>query len=258
MAQLKMTLNEYINNPMGGRIMTQRGMYKQSYDDKFDKLLLRENGKIEYHLFKTNEKYVIYFKMPSESLQGLYYDVVLEFTPRDNDAKVSSDLKNYNVRFFSNDRAFIFTYAYAFKDHGLLINDFETKLGIAVKEKPETTNPQLMIGYVKEFYFAYRVIVTKGLFNKAVFTANLKSYSPASLKAKIASGQDKMDEYDKLKAAEVKHKRANKISNKGEVIQSTKVTKTTKNVSIVQKVKSMSTVKPIKKLVAKVKMTKRK
>lgn len=218
---MAMTLIEYINNPMGGRVMTQKDMYKASYTEKFDKLLLRENGKIEYHLFHSGDRFVIYFKMPSESLQGMYYDIILEFTPKNNDAKVENDLKNYNVRFFSNDRAFIFTYAYAFKQHRLLISDFESKLGIAVKVKPEKTNPKLLVGYIKEFYFAYLVMNQKGLFNKVMFTSNLHAYSPSALKSKIASGQEKTDEYDKLKAAEIKHKRANKVSNKGEQISPT-------------------------------------
>ena len=58
----------YINNPSNGAtVVTNRDMYRKMYKEKFDKILLRENGRIKYSVFhnKKNDSYYIYLKIPS-------------------------------------------------------------------------------------------------------------------------------------------------------------------------------------------------
>ena len=58
---------------------------EQLYTKKFDEMMLRVNGKINYTLYKnTNEKYVLYIMMPSEKDENIFYDVVIEFTTNDD------------------------------------------------------------------------------------------------------------------------------------------------------------------------------
>ena len=48
----EITFDKYIDNPSGGSVFTNRNMYKNMYKDKFDKILLRENGNIHYMWIK--------------------------------------------------------------------------------------------------------------------------------------------------------------------------------------------------------------
>ena len=46
----EMTFDKYIDNPSGGSVYTNRNMYKNMYKSKFDKVLVREQGRIKYEL----------------------------------------------------------------------------------------------------------------------------------------------------------------------------------------------------------------
>ena len=49
---MKIVFDKYIDNPAGkGNVITNRSMYKQMYKDKFNKVMVREQGKIEYKFF---------------------------------------------------------------------------------------------------------------------------------------------------------------------------------------------------------------
>ena len=59
------------------------------YMNKLDKIMVRENGKAEYHLFKDKgELYYAYIKVPSEVIENFYYDVIIEFRQPDKDKKI--------------------------------------------------------------------------------------------------------------------------------------------------------------------------
>ena len=121
-----MTLEEYIANPMGKNNATftplMRESVKKSYKAKFDNVMLRENGKIGYYLYKDNKNnaYYIHLKIPSEVIENFYYDVVFKFfTSSDQDTGGGKNLEKYQVQFFSNDPAFVYTYAYVFAHNDL-------------------------------------------------------------------------------------------------------------------------------------------
>ena len=181
---MQITLNSYINNPTGSRarMVGERQAASATYSDKFEKLLLKSAGAIEYHIFKTAvdpnrvddkkpnsniDRYIIIIKIPSESIPRVVYDVAVEFYTKDTVYKKSSTLDEYYVKFFSNDPNFNYTYAYSFKKNKLIIDELMGKLDPkAMKEKPKVTNPNTLIGYVKSIYFAYLFIESRGLMNK--------------------------------------------------------------------------------------------
>lgn len=172
------TFEEYIRNPAGGRsrLVGERDIAQQVYNDKYNKMMLQCAGHIGYLLFKEkdpkkdNTRFVIYLQMPSEKIPKLFYDVVIEFTAVDDVKRRINNLNGYNVRFFSNDPNFIFTYAYAFNKQKLIIPELVSKIGSkALNEAPKKTNPNELAGYVKSFYFAYLFMRNKGLFNKQMW-----------------------------------------------------------------------------------------
>jgi hypothetical protein len=169
----KMTFAEYIRNPTGARsrMVGEADTARAVYNDKYNKMLLLCAGHINYILWKDEPKrYIIYIQMPSETTKNLYYDVFVEFTATDDVKFRIGKLDGYNVRFFSNDPNFTFTYAYAFNKRGLLIPELVNKVSKkALGTPPHTTNPNELAGYVKSIYFAYLFMENRGLFNKLMW-----------------------------------------------------------------------------------------
>jgi len=173
----KITFDEYINNPTGARnrMVGESNMARNMYLGRYNNMMLRCAGRINYLLFRSkgqdsDKRFVIYLQLPSEKTERLFYDVAIEFTAIDDVKKKINHLYDYNVRFFSNDPNFIYTYAYAFKQKDLLIPELISKISPkALKQAPHHTNPNQSAGYVKSIYFAYLFMKSKGLFNKLMW-----------------------------------------------------------------------------------------
>lgn len=169
-----MTYEEYIQNPMGEKnaVISNRTMYRNYYQEKLDKILVREQGKTDYKTFKDGKRYLIYIKIPSEVVPNFYYDVIVEFRPPKGEI-TGFNLDKYDVRFYSNDPAFVFTFAHAFKKNGMFIPDFEEKMSKkALKERADEKNPKDLVGYVKSLYFTYLIMKRRGLFSKVNYVNN--------------------------------------------------------------------------------------
>ena len=204
-----MSFPKYIDNPAGGgAVFTNRAALKRTYQDKFNALMVRENGNVKYIVFKdkdAHDSYYIYFKIPSESVSGLYYDVVVRLFTTENSKKAATDLRNYAVQFYSNDPAFTYTFAYAFSKNKMLIKDLAGKLS-----KAPVKNPRNDVWYVKSLFFAYLVMEKYGLFNRTLLNGKALKYSLTELKKLVASPdkkmQDRKDQEAKLKDLEKKQK----------------------------------------------------
>lgn len=171
-----MTYGEYIQNPMGvhNAVYSMRGMYEKMYRQKWDAILLRENGQIKYTLLKDSENYYIHMKIPSEVVPKFYYDVVVQFYPnkKKKASTLTQTLEDYNVRFFSNDPSFVFTFVHAFKKHDMFLTDLESKMSKdALNNKAAERNPKDEVGYVKSLYFAYLQIKKLNLMAKIKYVA---------------------------------------------------------------------------------------
>ena len=120
-----MNFDKYIDNPSGGSsVVTNRNMYKEMYKQKFNAVLVREQGKINYSVYKAKDNtdsYFIHMKIPSEVIPKFYYDVVIRLYTTVNSKKASSNLKSYAVQFYSNDPAFVYTFAHAFSKNKIFI-----------------------------------------------------------------------------------------------------------------------------------------
>lgn len=176
---MKLTLDQYINNPMGKGPLYNgnvREAVKKNYTERWWLLFLRENGKIKHTFYhdKKNNVYYCHFKIPSETVRTIYYDVVFRFFTDSNVEEAGTNLFKYNVQFFSNDPAFTFYYANAFYNNDLCIKDLHGHMSRkAIKEKAKEKNPGGYTGYVKTFYFAYLYMRDKGLWNTNGHTEDL-------------------------------------------------------------------------------------
>ena len=250
-----MSFDKYIDNPSGGAtVITNRNMYKDMYKSKFDKVLLRESGKIEWKVYYTNDKhdsFYIYIKVPSEVIENFYYDVVIKLFTTENKKKSNVNLREYAVAFYSNDPAFVYTFAHAFNKNNLFIEDLESKMSkIALKDVAKVKNPKDNVWYVKSLYFAYLAMERYHLFNRNILKQNGSKYDKRELLSKITHAADKIEaRQEAQRKLDTEKTKAKKIERKDKALQ----TKHTKASGIVK----TSTVSKTSRNTNKVKTTKR-
>lgn len=263
---MKMTFEQYITNPMGKNNAILSNMVKEAiradYTRKFNNILLRENGKINYFLYKDEKKnaYYILIKIPSEVIAKFYYDVVIKFTADENVKEGGQNLEKYNIQFFSNDPAFVFTYAHTFMDNDLFIKELSPRMSKeAIKKKAVEKNPQNLNGYVKSIYFAYLFMKQRGLFKKVQFDAaqpfviNGLLFNIEDADEKIRKRQEEEAKRDKRKKINVDKntlRNINKIGissdSRDRLVTDTKRTKSVGKISAINSTKNKF-IKAVKK-----------
>lgn len=252
---MEMTFQQYIDNPMGKKnaVFSQRGMYKNLYTEKFDKVFLREAGKINFTLYidRKHDKYIAHIKVPSETVKDFYYDAVIMFYTNDAGIRSSNNLQNYYVKFFSNDPAFVFTYLRVFLKNDLFIEDLKSRASkLALKKDPDIKNPYQVPGYSKILYFAFLFMKNKNLFSKSMYTSYGEKYDPKTLAknvedtdTKIAKRQEAGEKQRKEDKSEKEDntsdsKRLNPIASPSGNIKKTKSVGLVKSVGGVKRTKT--------------------
>ena len=266
---MEMTFNQYIINPMGKRnaAFSQRDMYKALYTEKFDKVFLREAGKIDFALYvdEKRDRYIAHIKVPSETVKNFYYDAVIMFYATDAAPKSSSSLQDYYVKFFSNDPAFVFTYLRVFLKNDLFFEDLKPKSSkLALTQDPKVTNPYEVPGYSKILYFAYLFMKSKNLFAKHMYTTYGSKYSKQALLNNVEHADKKISDRQELGESQAKeearakreeHKAHSRIeslptsdSDTTKGIRRTATTKNVKNTASIKTTKKTSTVRKSTKI----------
>ena len=191
-----MTFDQYINNPMGikNAVFSAREMYKGLYTEKLNTILVREVGKVQYRLYEKDDKYYVHMKIPSEVIEKFYYDVVIEFYTDNNTIKMSKSLKDYYVKFYSNDPSFVFTFAHAMLKNNLFIKELTPRMSKeAIMKVAKEKNPNKEIGYVKSIYFTYLLMKNYGLFNKIIFDNQSTKLNIKELLNNITHADEKIE-----------------------------------------------------------------
>jgi len=258
---MEMTFKQYINNPMGrgSSIFSGRDVYKKEYTEKFDKLLLREAGNIYYKLYydDRNDHYFCYMKMPSETVENFYYDVVIKFLPIDKKVnKGEQNLNNYRVQFYSDDPAFFYTYLHVFMEKDLFVDELKSKVPKAVyKDDKHIRNPAGVVGYVKTLYFAYLFMNLKQLFQKYIYKAYGEEYNRSKfikefedMDKKLTTRQDLERELQKKKRLEEKRQKQQEKDNTPAPEEENTNKNKVKNISTVGRIKNVPTTKKIGKV----------
>lgn len=236
--KMKLTMEQYITNPIQSPILTatMRESMRSSYIKKFNAILLREHGVFNYFLYKdeTNNKYYAYFKIPSETIERFYYDTIIEFSADQDIAEAGKNLFKYNVRFYSNDPSFVYSYAYTFNKKGLFITDFVSKMSQkALRDHPKEKNPGELVGYVKSIYFAYLFMKLRSFNDIDKFKAQASVLNMGNLVATVMPADQKLGEREdagerlakKKRIARDKERRVQEASKKKDSPLSIKYTK---------------------------------
>lgn len=253
---MQMTYDQYIQNPMGiaNAVISNRNMYRELYMGKLDKILVREMGKIDYTLYKHKGNFYVHIKIPSEVIEKFYYDVVIEFSEPKDKSLIDSTLKNYMVRFYSNDPSFVYTFAHAFIKNDMFINELKGVMSKeAIRKVASEKNPSNQVGYVKSLYFAYLILKKENIFVKSKFIIAKelkwkeleKKITPADIK--IAQRQDaQREKAAKNKKAKAELDKLLKRSVQQDIPYSTKSSKTSNRISTSKIVGKINTVKKSK------------
>lgn len=214
---MKITFNDYIQNPAGknNAVFSQREMFRSLYASKLDKIILRENNKIDYKLYYTNNnEYYIHIKIPSEVIEKFYYDVVVKFYTDNPSLSIETNLQKYYVKFYSNDPSFVYTYAHTFMEHDLFIDELKDRMSkLAIKKAAEEKNPNNVVGYVKSLFFCYLIMKNKGLFVKTKYSMYGTKFNKSQLLKEIEPADEKID---KRRKAEEEKKKKNRTSKENE------------------------------------------
>lgn len=247
---MKMTFEQYINNPMGVKnaVFSGREMYRSLYTEKLNTILVREVGKVKYRLYKSKDRYFVYMKIPSEVVPDFYYDTVVEFYTDRSNAKSSKTLKDYYVKFYSNDPSFVFTFAHAMLKNDLFIKELVPRMSKeAVKKVAKEKNPKMEIGYVKSIYFTYLLMKNYSLFNKIVFDNEAEKLNLKELLSLIEHADDKIQ---KRQQAQKDINKTKKIKNKKERnnLDSDISIKGNKNTTISNKIGKIKNIKTVSKI----------
>lgn len=250
---MNITFTQYINNPLGEKtsVVTNRDMFMKMYKEKLDKILLREGGKVEYKLFVSKKDYYIHFKIPSEVVDKFYYDVVIHFYTKDPVIENSASLEKYNVEFYSNDPAFVYTFAHAFIKHNMFFTDLESRMSKqAIKQTAKEKNPDNLIGYVKSLFFAYILTKQYNLFSKAAYKMYATQYNKKEIINAVMQADKKIELRQEAEKEQTKKKKTQELKNRN-ISNATLSAHRTPNIKFAKKanvVKSTRTVKKAKKI----------
>lgn len=130
---------------------------------------------IEVKCWKEKNDYFIWSQIPSKANakypgDRITYDVIIKLSPP-NSAWIKQDhMREYDVKVFSNEPNFMFTFTYAFSARRGLLNMpngyYSRK---ALKIKPKVRNPLLLLGIDEGLFFTVMYMDKNHLFVKARF-----------------------------------------------------------------------------------------
>lgn len=180
------TLQEFIDNPMGkgSTAIMQKHLIVQDLKLRMEKLATTKT--IERNVYIENDDYYIHFILPSESERNNTYDVVLKFSPSEPNQKADTTLNRYSVQFFSNCPSFTFTFAYAFNQHEMIIQELKDKYEDIVFEKePTIRNASMIMSYEKSITIASLYVLHDPLLTNKKHLSSVGKKGFDSLKKKI-------------------------------------------------------------------------
>jgi hypothetical protein len=177
--------------------------------------ILRDKKEFKLEIFTEKDDYYFYFKVPSETYEKLFYDVVLKFSPIESQSKFDMTLNNYSVNLFSNAPNFLFTYAYVYNQDGIIVDFLLDKISKkALNEPPNVKNPIQSYGFEKSVYFALLYIKNNRFHVKSAINHKTKSLDRKKLIKAIDSTEEKLKQYNRAKANEKSRKDSQKTQKK--------------------------------------------
>lgn len=195
------TLKTFMQNPLGsGSSFQNRKLIADGLFANFLKLI-KKNKKFKVRVYDISGDIFIQVLVPSETIDNFYYDVVIKFIGGTN--KVN--LVNTKIQLFSNAPSFVFTYAYAYNNDNLLIDELKDKLHKkSLTDIPKVKNTELVTGYEKTIFYALFYIEQENLLQRSMFANMLLRTNKEQMRRLIDSSEKKLTEYNTKKKSDAK------------------------------------------------------
>lgn len=254
-----MKLKEFLsdNLPLGkGSVKIPIEGYITNYRKRYNKLKDEKEFKFEAYRTGLHGRVFAHVKVPSETLEKFYYDVLIEV----DSSPTAITLRDCDVKFFSNCPSFVYTYAYVLYHTGtqeepkvgkkknssglmidilkgkipkdrLLVPGTEEKLGDDVLgNPPQSRNPHMIAMLDKSIYYAIfylleevplrYIINTRRFRSESQIIDSVEDFDTLMLKRKREERREKAKKSaDKSKQPEVK------VVKRGNTMQAVRVTK---------------------------------
>ena len=178
------TLKDFIEAPFGVPNMSKNLKYEDRYQS------YKRNNKIKIESSIEFEKnFFIHLKVPSESQEKMFYDVVIQFFTTDDKIERQLTVENYYVQFFSNSPGFVYKYATLYKLQGYLIESLYGKFDSGTLEiLPDKANSSYELYYDSSIYYACRYLLDNKLTTLGKLT--LKLFKTKSVESFFGDIQD--------------------------------------------------------------------
>lgn len=195
----EMTILDYYTNPYGkGSTFVNVKKMKEDFELRYDKMLANEHTKLVSKVYRRGRKdkaeFFILVRIPSESIRDLYYEVVVQLLPTKETIHAKT-INNYRVRFFSNTPSFVFTFAYTYNIHNLIVEDCKPKFSKdSLRNSPIIRNQHNMVGLEKSVYYACHYIMNN-LSDLDMLNRVAHEYNPKKFLELISDTDEKLQEY---------------------------------------------------------------
>jgi hypothetical protein len=240
------TLQSYLKNPVGaGAASTpQRQVILDALFAKY-RALLKEHRQFKFNVYKVSDSVVIHVMVPSETVEGIAYDVCIEF----QDVKsTDSSVLTKKIKIFSNGFSFVYTYAYVFNERELLIDYLRGKLPKeALSQPPKKRNPDETINYEKSIVYAIYFIQEHRLFLKENYGKMLTVSNKLSVKGHMPDFEDLEHKYEYLKKMQNERVAREKKDKKAALAKQLEAKKNTRRIQQQQAAKVRATKRAQKK-----------
>jgi len=191
-----MNMSKYLTNPMGkGASVLSFAPIRNELDKQYNIL----QHAITVAWYSMGDFLVAHVKVPSHSIENLFYDVLIEIDTESIPDNITV-INNANVRVFSNCPSFVFTFANIFQKNGDFIDWAGGKYPKEIMKKdPETRNPAGIVSYERSLYLAFKYILSNGRNYKNRVKLNLVSAKAKQILKDVKSSEEILKEYQKGK-----------------------------------------------------------
>ena len=191
-----MTINDYLQNPYGkGSSFSNITKQKEDLESQYNQY----SNKFACKIYKHQNNVIFHVIVPSIKKDFITYDVVLEMN-LDTKTAEAVDVNNLEFKCFSNCPSFIFTYANAFRQKGLLCHWLENKYRKEVKKNVANIKNQYgIIGLERSLYLACLYLKKSGRTRNEVINTISNKTTSYSMIANGVRSQDEIMEKTKMK-----------------------------------------------------------
>ena len=204
-----LTLQGYMDNPMGkGSTVFNKKVILDDLDSRYTKLL-NTHKTFKTFIWIDKLEFYILVKIPSETHENVYYDVMLKFVEPNNDVRSDTNLNRYLMYVFSNSPSFVFTYANVYARNGFIVDFLLNKYRKeVVTQSPVIRNPNDVISYEKSIYYACKYLSEKKVLNKVTLGLKAKKFSVKEISNEVKNTDTILLDIQKAKrkASELKKK----------------------------------------------------